>query len=104
MRWKPGRLVGAALLAAAVAAFGAEPACECDSACVAVPTTVKTTTWAYNGHSREKCYLLPTCPLLTWLFHSDPGPHCSHPVPRTVVIKRRMTCERPAWKCEPPGP
>ena len=68
----------------------------CEDGCIAVPTTEKKSTWVYDCQTEPKCYLRPAHSLCD---EGEP-PTCGQ-APRTVVIKRRVTTEVPAWKCEP---
>ena len=97
------RSAAALLFVMLVSALGCRSAHPADCAdCVPVPTTEKTSTWVYGSNTEPKCYLRPASPLCDWLCHSESdGPTCSPPVPRTVLIKRRVETESPAWKCEP---
>src|SRR5262245_61777075 len=100
---KPGATywVAAALVMTA-GAFGRRPAPPAGCAvCVPVPATQKKTTWVNSCRTDLQCYRRAACPLRDWLFHSSTDcPTCSQPISRTVLIKRRVVTECPAWKCE----
>ena len=76
--------------------FGWTKSCE-GGRCVPVQKLETQSTWAFSERREMKCYLKPS----SWHPDSCDGPTCSDPVPRTILVRKRVKTEEPVWKCEP---